>query len=184
MKAKLSQLLTLAPVALAALAPMGARAAAVDYFLKIEGVEGESTDKNHPKEIVLDSFSLSGANSVSTSTAGGAGAGKVTFQDLSATAKISKVQPQLFLKTANGQVIPTVTLSARRSGAAFDFYTIKLTNVSVTSIQTAGRTGEIPTDTFTLYFSKINWKYTPLNEKGAAGTPVEATWDVKANKGS
>jgi hypothetical protein len=32
--------------------------AAVDYFLKIDGVDGESTDDKHKGEIELQSFSL------------------------------------------------------------------------------------------------------------------------------
>ena len=32
------------------------RAMAVDYFLKIDGIEGESTDKKHAKEIDVDAW--------------------------------------------------------------------------------------------------------------------------------
>ena len=32
--------------------------AAVDYFLKIDGIEGESADSKHPKEIQVLSFSF------------------------------------------------------------------------------------------------------------------------------
>ena len=35
---------------------------AFDAFLKIEGIEGESTDKTHPGEIEIESFSWGVAN--------------------------------------------------------------------------------------------------------------------------
>ncbi|MBK8427520.1 MAG: type VI secretion system tube protein Hcp [Lewinellaceae bacterium] len=38
-----------------------APAAAVDYFLKIEGIDGESTDDKHKQWIDIDSYSLNRA---------------------------------------------------------------------------------------------------------------------------
>jgi type VI secretion system secreted protein Hcp len=184
MKPKLSQLLALAPAALAALAPLPAGAAAVDYFLKIEGVDGESTTKGHEREILLDSFTFGAANTVTVTSGGAGGAGKATFSDMLAGSKLSKVSPKLYLSTAAGTRISNVQLSVRKSGATFDFYTIKLSEVYVTSVKTEGRTGEIPTESMSLNFGKVTWTYTPTSTKGTADTPVAATWDLKASKGS
>lgn len=183
MKPKLSQLLALAPIALAALAPIGARAAAVDYFLKIEGVEGESTDKAHSKEFVLDSVSFNVSNPASPAAGGGGGAGKATFSDISFVAKMSKNSPQLYLKSALGTHIPTATISVRKANTTFDFYTVKLSDVLITSVQTKGAAGDLPTETFSLNFTKVTWSYTPATVKGTSDTAISATWDIKTNKG-
>ena len=55
---------------------------AVDMFLKLDGVNAESKDKVHGKEIDVLSWSWGMANSGTAHLGGGAGAGKVNVQDL------------------------------------------------------------------------------------------------------
>src|ERR1039457_6000565 len=55
--------------------------AAVDYFLKIDGIEGEAQDKTHKNEIQLESFSWGETNVGSMGAGGGGGSGKVAMQD-------------------------------------------------------------------------------------------------------
>ena len=62
---------------LAALFPI-ASSAAVDVFLKLDGIKGESTDDRHKDEIVIESWSLGATNTGSHSVGGGGGAGKPT----------------------------------------------------------------------------------------------------------
>ena len=64
--------------------------AQVDYFLKIEGVEAESTDEKHKGEIELESFSWGQSNSGTAGKGGGSGAGKVVAQDLHFVKKLVK----------------------------------------------------------------------------------------------
>ena len=54
---------------------------AFDAFLKIEGIEGESTDKTHPGEIEIESFSWGVSNTGQRGSGGGGGAGKAVIQD-------------------------------------------------------------------------------------------------------
>ena len=55
--------------------------AAVDYFLKIDGIQGESQDKTHKNEIQIESFSWGATQSGTATHGGGMGAGKVQMQD-------------------------------------------------------------------------------------------------------
>lgn len=182
MKPKLSQLLAMAPVALAALVPLGAKAAAFDYFLQIDGVEGESTDKAHSKWIVLDSCQFSVSN---PSLGGGGAAGKVSFSDLSATAKLSKASTMLYFNAAGGTHLKSALLGVRKSGGSnpADFYTVKLEDVLITSVQTSGKTGEAPVETTTLSFSKVTWSYRVQKADGSFEPPISKSWDTKTGKG-
>ena len=58
---------------------------AVDMFLKIEGIEGESQDNAHKDKIDIVSWSWGMSNSGSTHGGGGAGADKVSMQDFNVT---------------------------------------------------------------------------------------------------
>lgn len=168
------------------LALQTADAASVDYFLKIDGVEGESTAKGHEGEIEVLSWSWGVSNSASHSTGGGAGSGKATFQDISITKVLDKSSPQLFLATASGKHYPTATLKAAadtNKDGKLDYYVIKLTDVLVSSYQQSGASGgDKPTESISLNFAKIEITYLPQKPTGSADTSVKAGWDLVKNE--
>lgn len=90
--------------------------AAVDYFLKLDGIAGESTDDKHKGEINLDSFSWGVSQTAARGGGGGAGTGKAVFQDFHFTMRASKASPQLFLATASGRHIKSAVLVGRKAG--------------------------------------------------------------------
>jgi type VI secretion system secreted protein Hcp len=157
--------------------------AAVAYFLKIDGIQGDSTDAKHPGEIVLESFSWGEANVVSGGGAGGGGAGKVQVEDLHVTTKMSKASPLLFLACASGQHFKQAVLTSRRAGKTpQDFLVITLTDILVSSYHTGGNTDLAPTDQVSFNFAKIQFQFRPQKADGSLDVPVQAGWDVKQNK--
>lgn len=166
-----------------------AHAAAVDYFLKIEGVDGESTDDSHRGEIEINSFSWgasqAGIEQMSFAGAGGGrGVGKVSVHDISITKSVDKATPVLMLSSAVGTHYPRVVLSVRKAGGdqQQEYFKVTLTDVMVSSYQLGGSQGTVPTDNFSLNFSKIEFEYRPQSADGSLGAPVKAGYDVKANK--
>jgi len=88
---------------------------AVDMFIKIGALEGESTDKTHGKEIDVLAWSWGMSNSGSAHHGGGQGAGKVNVQDLSFTKWIDKSSPDLMLACCNGKHFPEAKLVVRKA---------------------------------------------------------------------
>lgn len=109
---------------------------AVDAFLKLDGIPGESQDDKHKGEIDIMSFSWGASNVSSTSSGSGGGAGKVSVQDFSFSKSTDVSSPQLFLHCANGQHINSAVLTVRKQGQ--DYVKWTLTNVLVSSYQTGG----------------------------------------------
>lgn len=162
---------------------MTADAAAVDYFLKIEGIEGESVDDRHRGEIDVMSFSWGMSNSGTFASGGGGGAGKVSFGSIRLYTAVSKASPMILESVATGKHFANVTLSAVKTGAiGQEFLKITLTDVTITSYQTGGVVGEVPTDSFRLNYSKIEFEYKPQKTDGSLDASVKAGWDLKANK--
>jgi type VI secretion system secreted protein Hcp len=160
-----------------------ADAAAVDYFLKIDGIEGESTDDRHKGEIEILSFSWGETNAGTHAAGGGGGAGKVSMQDIHFTMKMNKASPKLFLACATGEHIKEAVLVARKAGGdQQEYLKVKFTDLLVSSYQTGGSSGDVPTDSFSLNFSKIEFEYKPQNPDGTLGAPVKAGYDLKLNK--
>jgi type VI secretion system secreted protein Hcp len=151
---------------------------AFDAFLKIEGIKGESTDKGHPDEIEIESFSWGVTNTGSASGGGGGGGGKAVAQDFHFTTGLSKASPNLMLACATGRHFPSATLTCRKAGGdkAVEFLKIKLSDCIVSSYQTGGTAegdADVPTDQFSLNFAKIDFLYT----QPRTGEVVETTFD-------
>jgi|SRR5262252_2727264 len=159
--------------------------AAVDYFLKIDGMEGESHDTKHKNEIELESFSFGESQTGTFASGGGGGAGKVQMQDFHFTEKLSKASPKLALACATGQHIKKAVLTARKAGGSQqDFYTVTFTDLLVSSYNVggSGHGDTVPVEQVSLNFAKIEWKYQLQDEKGNVGNPVMAGYDLKQNK--
>jgi len=161
-----------------------ADAAAVDYFLKVDGIDGESTHEGYPGFIEIDSFSW-GLTNLGAASSGGAVTGKPSIQDFHFAAQISKASPKLFEACATGQHFPSALLVAVRTGGEEQqFLNITLSDAFISSYQTGGSQGGdiVPTDTFSINFSEIEYEYTPQNPDGTLGTPVSASYSVKESK--
>ena len=156
--------------------------AAIDYFLKLDGISGESKDSKHKGEIEVLSFSV-GENHSGSGAGGGGGAGKVQMSDFSFTARISKASPQLFLHCAQGKHIKQAFLTARKAGGSQQEYLkIKLNDVLVSSYALGGSEAEVePHDVFSLKFVKISYDYAPQKADGSLDAPIHAGWDLLKN---
>jgi type VI secretion system secreted protein Hcp len=160
--------------------------AAVDYFLKIDGIPGESQDKLHKAEIDLLSWSWSESNSGSSSYGGGGGAGKVNMADFNFTMTMNKASPLLFLACATGQAIKTALLTCRKAGKTQQEYLkIAFTDLLISSYQTGGSAGDVvPTESISFNFSTIQHTYAPQKADGSLDSPVVHQYDLKQNIGS
>ena len=158
---------------------------AIDYFLRIDGIPGESLDSKHKGEIDVEAWSWGETNAVPPGApGGGAGAGKVQVQDFHFTARISKASPNLLLACASGKHFKSAVLTARKAGKPqAEFLTFSLSDVLVSSYQTGGAEGEVvPMDSASLNFSKIQVEYKQQKPDGSLGATIKAGWDVRQNK--
>ena len=160
---------------------------AVDMFLKLDGIPGDSNDRQIKGEIVLESFSWGETNTLAHNAftaGGGAGAGKVSFQDFHFTARVSKASPKLLLACASGQHIPTGTVTLRKGTAQqenqFVFLVYKFTNVIITSVQDTG-SGDVPVELVSFAFQKVFVEFKEQSPTGAL-TAIDFAWDLLANR--
>jgi type VI secretion system secreted protein Hcp len=159
--------------------------AAVDYFLKLKGIDGESADSKHSKEIDVESWSWGETNSGTMQYGGGGGAGKVSMQDFHFVMKMNKASSKLFLACASGEHIGEGTLTCRKAGKdQQEFLKIKLTDILVSSYQTGGSAhGDVvPMDQISLNFAKFEIEYKEQKADGSLGGTEKAGWDVKKNQ--
>jgi type VI secretion system secreted protein Hcp len=155
-----------------------------DYFLKIDGIEGESKDAKHKGSIDISSFSWSEMQTGTSSSGGGSGSGKVAMQDAHFTMTVSKASPKIMLACANGEHFKRAVLTCRKAGKdQQEFLKYTFSDLLVSSFQTGGSSGGVsPTETFTLNFSKIEVEYKEQQAAGTLSGTIKAAWDLKQNK--
>jgi type VI secretion system secreted protein Hcp len=153
--------------------------AAVDFFLKIDGIDGESQDSKHKAEIHIESWSWGEAQTGSHSSGGGGGAGKVAMQDIHFTTKVNKSSPKLMLACAEGEHIKKAVLTARKAGKdQQDYLQITFSDLLVSSYQIGG-TSEVPMDQFAINFTKIEYEYKEQKADGTLLPGVKVKYDLK-----
>ena len=151
--------------------------AAVDMFLKIEGVEGESKDKAHGKEI--DILSLNWSTAMQSSRAGG-GTGKASVEELSVTKYIDKATPKLFESLVTGKHIAEAKIVVRSAGGnPVEYLKYTLKDIMVSSYSTGGSSGEDrPTENVSFSYGKVEVEYTELNPDGTPKQVIVQGWDA------
>ncbi|MEO6740600.1 MAG: type VI secretion system tube protein Hcp [Chthoniobacteraceae bacterium] len=156
---------------------------AVDMFIKIGDIKGESKDKKHGKEIDVLAWSWGVSNSGNAQIGGGAGAGKVNVQDLSFTKYIDSASCPLLLAASNGKHYKEALLTVRKAGEhPVEYVKIKMEEVLITSLSTGGSGGEDRlTENVSLNFAKVSVDYTPQKDDGSADTTIPYSWDIAAN---
>lgn len=156
---------------------------AVDMFLKLDGVEGESQDDTYKGEIDILAWSWGASQSGTTHVGPGGGAGKCAFQDISITKFIDKASPLLFQYCATGKHIPEGQIIVRKAGEnPLEYFKIKLQEIIITSYSTGGSGGEDRlAETVSLNFREFEEVYTPQKEDGSGDSPVRFGYNIMKN---
>lgn len=155
---------------------------AVDMFLKLDGIKGESKDHKHKDEIHIESFSWGLSQTGGFATGGGGGAGKVSVHDISLTKTMDKSTAALMLHCCSGKHIPSGLITVRKAGdKPLEYLKIKLTDILVSSYQTAGHGGDVLTENLSINFAKFEVEYQTQKADGGGEPGGQMGWDVKAN---
>jgi len=156
---------------------------AVDMFLKLGDIKGESVDDKHKDEIDVLSWSWGMSQSSTTHMGGGGGAGKVAVSDLHITKYTDSASPNLMLSCCTGKHYDEATLVIRKAGdKPLEYLKIKMSEVLISSVQWAGSGADDRlTESVTLNFGKVNQVYTPQKADGSGGAAIEATFNIAHN---
>ena len=162
---------------------------AIDMFLKIEGVPGESSveDRQDWIEVLSYSHGVSQTASGAASTGGTRSAGRCEHQDFSIAKTLDKASPKLALLCSNGQLIDEVILVlCDAEGDKNQYMEYTMTDVIISSVSVVGSAGTelLPVEEVTFNYGKIQWCYTEYDStSGKAKGDVETFWDVGTNEG-
>lgn len=157
---------------------------AIDMFMKVDGVTGESKDSNHTGWTDITSFSWGASQPGNMSVGGGGGAGKVSFQDLSVTALIDKSVTAILKNCSSGKHLSKVELSVCKAGGTqVEYVKITLEDVLITTVHYTGAdSGDTVGITYGFQASKVKQQYWEQSSSGGKGAESSAGWNIKENK--
>jgi type VI secretion system secreted protein Hcp len=156
---------------------------AVDMFLQLDGIKGESADKTYKDAIDVLAWSWGLSNSGTFHHGEGGGAGKANFQDFSFTKYVDKSSADLQYAVSSGKHVAKGKLIVRKAGEnPLEYLTYEFENILVSSFSTGGSGGEDRlTENVTLNFAKVKSEYWTQGAKGAKDKNSNFGWDIAAN---
>ena len=158
-----------------------------DAYLKITGIPGESTSKDFEEQIEILSYnhSVSQSTSAVKSSSGGATTGRCSHGDFTIVKECDKASPLLAQKCSDGTHIDGVTLTLCRASGGdkkVPFMEYKMTKVIVANVAPGGRKDDLPSETISFNYGKIEWTYTQQKRKdGSGGGKTTGSWNLQTN---
>jgi type VI secretion system secreted protein Hcp len=160
---------------------------AIDVYLQIDGIKGESQDSGHQGWIELSSASwgVIQPRSATVSTGGGHTAERCEHRTLLLSKLADLASPILMQHCSMGKTIPKAKLEFMRAdgdGKPVKYYQLDLENVMIASMEQMVSQGSVLHDSIGLRFSKVKWSYTQQKISGGSGGNTAGGWDLAANK--
>lgn len=160
---------------------------AVDAYLQIEGIKGESADERHKEWIEVSnvSWSVHQPRSATVSTAGGHTVGRASLSDISFKKFADLASPILQQHCAMGKTIPRAKFEFMRAdgnGNPIPYYMVELENVMISGVNPNSGDSGIVTEQVFLAYSKMKWKYTKQSVRGGTEGNSSGGWDCAGNK--
>ena len=153
-----------------------------DMFLKLDGIQGESTDEKHKDEIDIMSFGWVTTQGGSATTGSGTGAGKAQMNDLVVTKHVDRASPVLMSKHLSGVTLGTAVLTLRKAGGSpLDYAVLTMSNCVVTKIEHGADDGG-HTEKVSIQFSAIQYDYKQQKPDGSGGPTISSGYNASTNK--
>ena len=157
---------------------------AVDMFLKIPGIDGESADQSHRGEIDILSWTWGMSQSGTTHLGSGGGSGKVSVQDITLSKYVDASSPALLLGCCKGTHLDEAVLVVRKAGESpLEYIRLTMKEVIVSQVSTGGHdTEDRLTESVTLNFAEFKFEYQTQSRKGGKeGGARIAAWNIAQN---
>ena len=160
---------------------------AIDVYLQIDGIKGESADSVHKDWIECKSvqWEVLQPKSATASSAGGHTAERTEHKDIVISKLADLATPLLLQNCSSGKTIPKAKfefLRADGQGERIKYFEIELENVLISSVAPQVQPGDILSESVSIKYSKVKWKYTQQKVGGGSGGNTSGGWDLSANK--
>ncbi|MET3117219.1 type VI secretion system secreted protein Hcp [Undibacterium sp. GrIS 1.8] len=160
---------------------------AIDVYLQIDGIKGESTDTDHKDWIECTGvqWEVLQPKTATSSTGGGHTAERCEHKDIVISKLADLSTPLLLQNSSSGKTIPKAKFEFMRAdaqGQRIKYFEIELENVLIGGVSPEIAPGAILSEEVRFKYSKVKWKYTQQKVNGGSGGNTSGGWDLSANK--
>jgi type VI secretion system secreted protein Hcp len=153
-------------------------------YLKYEGIDGDTTEHKHMKwiEVMSVQFGVGRAISTRTGAAHSRESSEPSVSEVTIVKQLDASTPKLFVESCTGNKGKKVEIEYVTTGQESEVpLRYELTDVLVSGYSISS-SGDRPTESVSLNFTKVEMKYTPYNAKHEPGTPVTVSYDLAGTK--
>lgn len=157
-----------------------------DFYLQIDGIEGESEAVGFEKQIQIESWSMGANNAGSAGLGTGLGTGKVSMQDFHFVMQNGKASAQIMLAVCKGNHIPQAVLSCRKTGgdgSPYTYYKYTFNDLVMSSFQ-SGASQALPMEQVSFNYTKITLEYFQQKADGTVALTNTIAYDTKKVEGT
>jgi type VI secretion system secreted protein Hcp len=160
---------------------------AIDVYLSIDGLKGESSDVAHQgwMECVSVEWGVTQPRSATASTGGGHTAERAEFEELTFLKHADLASPILMQHCCMGKTLPSAKLEFMRADGQGDrvkYFEVELRNVLIGHVLAVIQPGDILTESVGLKFAQIKWRYTQQKISGGASGSTVGSWNLSTNR--
>ncbi len=159
-----------------------------DIYVKFgsPAIKGESQDKDHKDWIEVNSWhhTIVQPRSATASTAGGHTAERCEHGEMIFAKDLDVVSPLLYQHASGGSTFDEVTVEFYRAdgeGKRVRYLEIKLKYVLIASVTPSVVSQGVPSETFSLKYAAVQWKYTQQKIGGNQGGNSQGAWSLTKN---
>jgi len=153
-----------------------------DYYIKIDGIKGESQAQDMSDNIECESWSFGMSNPASLGGKGLA-AGKPSLSDFSFACALDAASYSIVADLTKGTHVASAVFTGRKTGGGgtpYKYLVVTMSNCFVTQFSTGGGSAGVPTASVGLAFEKIKYEYyTQDTSSGSVTLAGSATYDIK-----
>lgn len=149
-------------------------------YIKIDGIVGESTSKDHKEWIDIENVQLAASRAISPpGEGGGRTASRPILSDVAIIKNVDKSSPLLFTEAVLGSGGKNAEIHLTRAistGEERVYMKLRLYDILVSSLATSG--SDLLTESVGLNYLKIEMEYTPYTADGVPLEPVQSSYDL------
>jgi type VI secretion system secreted protein Hcp len=153
-------------------------------YLKYDGIDGEATHEKHKNWIDVASLQFGTGRGISTPAGAAANreASQPSISEVVITKQLDGASPKLFTESVTGAVGKKVEIHLVNTGNPGNTYVEYVLTNSLISGYSVSSGGDRPTESISINFTKLEFKFTPFDDKNKAGTPVTVNYDLTSTK--
>lgn len=153
-------------------------------YMKIEGIDGDATHENHKKWIDIDSFQWGMGRGISTPSGSALNreASEPSISEITISKSMDSASSKIFTEAATGVKGKKVEFHFVSTGSPGETYIeYELTDALISGYSVSSM-GDRPTESMSINFTKIQYKFIPKAKDNVEGTPVTVSYDMATTK--